>query len=73
MTVRRVTGGANNALYCVEAGDQRYACKLPLPPATLLIHTWTERGVTVRRVTGGANNALYCVEAGISGTLVSCV
>ena len=28
VTVRRVTGGANNALYCVEAGGQRYACKL---------------------------------------------
>lgn len=28
VTVRRVTGGANNALYCVEAGDQRYVCKL---------------------------------------------
>ena len=28
VTVRRVTGGANNALYCVEAGGQWYACKL---------------------------------------------
>lgn len=28
VTVRRVTGGANNALYYVEAGGQRYACKL---------------------------------------------
>ena len=28
VTVRRVTGGANNALYQVEAGGQRYACKL---------------------------------------------
>ena len=27
-TVRRVTGGANNALYRVEADGQRYACKL---------------------------------------------
>ena len=28
VTVRRVTGGSNNALYCVEADGQRYACKL---------------------------------------------
>ncbi len=28
VTVRRVTGGFNNALYCVETGGQRYACKL---------------------------------------------
>jgi hypothetical protein len=28
VTVRRVTGGANNALYRVEIGGQRYACKL---------------------------------------------
>ena len=28
VTVHRVTGGANNALYRVEAGGQRYVCKL---------------------------------------------
>jgi Ser/Thr protein kinase RdoA (MazF antagonist) len=28
VTVHRVTGGANNALYRVETGGQRYACKL---------------------------------------------
>ena len=28
VTVRRVTGGANNALYRVEAGGHQYACKL---------------------------------------------
>lgn len=28
VTVRRVTGVANNALYCVEADGQTYACKL---------------------------------------------
>ena len=28
LLVWRVTGGANNALYCVETGGQRYACKL---------------------------------------------
>lgn len=28
VTVQRVTGGANNALYCVEFGGERFACKL---------------------------------------------
>lgn len=28
VTVHRVAGGANNALYRIEAGGQRYACKL---------------------------------------------